>query len=94
MVIKGANLGDLTPKEKDLRDGSDLSFSTIPKPGAAVTTIEALNATGLVYAVKDGLGHVSVFPVGGTIEDRYHAGPSSIWTAAVKSVCTKLGKGT
>ena len=32
-------------------------------PGAAMTTIEALNATGVVYAVQDGPAHVSVRPV-------------------------------
>ena len=33
----------------------------------AVTTIEALNATGIVYAVQDGVSHVSVYPIGGTL---------------------------
>ena len=54
-----------------------------------MTTIEALNATGIVYAVQDGPYHVSVYPVGGTIEDWHNAGSSSIWTAAVKSVVVK-----
>ena len=29
-----------------------------------MTTIEALNATGVVYAVRDGSAHVSVHPIG------------------------------
>ena len=83
----GTNPGNLTPKEKDKKTG--LSFSTIPKPGAAVTTIEALNATGLVYAVRDGVTHVSVRPIGGTMDDWISAGSNSVWTQAVKSVVIK-----
>lgn len=85
----GTNPGSLTPKAKDLRDGRGLSFSTIPAPGCSMTTIEALNATGIVYAVKDGATHVSVYPVGGTMSDWVSAGSSSIWTQAVKSVIIK-----
>ena len=83
----GTNPGNLTPKSKDKYSG--LSFSTVPMPGAAMTTIEALNATGVVYAVQDGLTHVSVRPVGATMEDWINAGSSSIWTQAVKSVVIK-----
>ena len=82
----GTNPGNLTPKAKDLRDGRGLSFSTVPAPGCSMTTIEALNATGIVYAVRDGATHVSVYPVGGTMSDWVNAGPTSIWTQAVKSV--------
>ena len=85
----GTNPGNLTPKEKDLADGRGLSFSTIPKPGCSMTTIEAINATGLVYAVQDGPTHVSVYPIGGTMEDWVNTGASSIWTQAVKSVMIK-----
>ena len=83
----GTNPGNLTPREKDRYTG--LSFSTVPMPGAAVTTIEALNATGVVYAVRDGETHVSVRPIGGTMDDWINAGSSSVWTQAVKSVVTK-----
>ena len=86
----GSTLEKLTPNEKDVFfypiTGHGLSFSTRPKPGAAMTTIEALNATGIVYAVYDGGTHVSVHPIGGTLIDWYNAGPLSMWTAAVKSV--------
>ena len=83
----GTNPGNLTPKQKDQYTG--LSFSTIYMPGAAMTTIESLNATGLVYAIKDGPNHVSVIPIGGTVLDWINAGSSSVWTAAVKSVVVK-----
>ncbi len=83
----GTNPGNLTPKAKDKYTG--LSFSTVPMSGAAMTTIEALNATGLVYAVRDGATHVSVRPIGGTMEDWINAGSTSIWTQAVKSVVIK-----
>ena len=83
----GTNPGNLTPKDKDRNSG--LSFSTIPQPGAAVTTIEALNMTGLVYAVQDGATHVSVRPIGGTMNDWIEQGSDSIWTKAVKSTVIK-----
>ncbi len=87
----GTNPGNLTPKAKDKYSG--LSFSTVPMPGAAMTTIEALNATGVVYAVKDRDNHVSVRPVGATMEDWINAGSGSIWTQAVKSVVIKWNGG-
>ena len=83
----GTNPGNLTPREKDKYTG--LSFSTIPLPGAAETTIEALNSTGVVYAIRDGKTHVSVRPVGGSMQDWIDAGAASIWTQAVKSVVVK-----
>ena len=58
-------------------------------PGAARTTIEALNATGIVYAVQDNATHVSVRPVGATMEDWINTGSSSVWTQAVKFVVVK-----
>ena len=93
----GTNPGNLTPSQRDVdlyqTTGKGLSFSTVPKAGAAATTIEALNATGVVYAVYDGAGHVSVHPVGGTLEDWHNAGSSSVWTTAVKSVVVKWNGG-
>ena len=85
----GTNPGNLTPKQKDRTTG--LSFSTIPPPGvkAAVTTIEALNATGVVIAIQDSLTHVTVKPVWATVQDWIDAGSNSQWTAAVKSVVVK-----
>lgn len=93
----GTNPGNLTPSQRDVAlfpvTGSGLSFSTIPKPGAAMTTIEALNATGIVYAIKDGASHVSVYPIGATLADWHYAGSSSIWTIAVRSVVVKWDGG-
>lgn len=93
----GTNPGNLTPSQRDVDlysiTGKGLSFSTVPKPGAAMTTIEAINATGIVYAVQDGAGHVSVHPIGGTLEDWHNAGSSSVWTTAVKSVVIKWDGG-
>lgn len=89
----GTNPGNLTPSQRDVDffpiTGKGLSFSTTPKPGVAMTTVEALNATGLVYVVRDGATHVSVRPVGGTMDDWINAGSSSVWTQAVKSVVIK-----
>lgn len=83
----GTNPGNLTPKDKDRYTG--LSFSTVPKPGAAMTTIEAINSTGIVYAIQDGPSHVSVRPIGGSMDDWIEQGSSSKWTQAVKSVVIK-----
>ena len=58
-----------------------------------MTTIEALNATGVVYAVKDGATHVSVRPVCGTMEEWINAGSDSVWTQAVSSVVIKWDGG-
>ena len=89
----GTNPGNLTPSQRDVDlypvTGKGLSFSTIPKEDAAMTTIEALNATGVVYAVLDDNNHVSVFPVGATLQEWHDAGSSSKWTVAVKSVVIK-----
>ena len=87
----GTNPGNLTPKEKDKYSG--LSFSTVPRYGAAATTIEAINATGVVYAVQDGTTHVSVRPVDATMEEWINEGSSSIWTQAVKSVVIRWDGG-
>ena len=85
----GSNPGNLTPREKDLLDTRGLSFSTFPYPICVKTTIEELNATGLVYAVQDGATHISVYPVGGSMQDWVEAGANSAWTQAVKSVVSK-----
>ena len=54
-----------------------------------MTTIEALNATGVVYAIRDKLNHVSVRPVGVSMNVWIKAGTNSIWTQAVKDVVIK-----
>ena len=90
----GTNPGNLTPKETDWDTG--LSFSTIPpRPGraAAVTTINKLNATGVVYAYRDKPTHVTVLPVGVPLQTWIDTGSNSIWTRAVNSVVVKWDGG-
>ena len=87
----GANPGNLTPKEKDY--GTGLSFSTIPKPGAVQTTINTINSTGILYAIQDKPTHVSVYPIGGTVEGWHNAGPTSVWTQTLKSIVIKWDGG-
>lgn len=92
-----SNPGNFVPSQRDVdlfpTTGKRLSFSTIPKPGAAMTTIGAINATGVVYAVQDGRDHVSIHPIGGTLADWHNAGSMSIWTTTVKSLCVKWDGG-
>ena len=89
----GTNPGNFVPTKRDVATNTGLSFSTIPRPGAAMTTIGALNATGVVSAVQDSPTHVSVRPIGGTIKEWNEEGSSSIWTQAVKSVVVKWDGG-
>ena len=86
---RGTDPGNLVPTKNDVSKGGGLSFSTIPKPGAAMTTIEAVNATGVLIAVQDRLTHVSVYPIGTTIEGWRNAGTRSIWTMTLKSIVVK-----
>ena len=79
-------INKLVPTSRDVMTNTGLSFSTIPRPGSAVTTIGALNATGIVYAVQDTPTHVAVYPIGTTIEGWHYAGSTSPWTIAVNSV--------
>ena len=70
----------LVPTEEDIANPNfGLSFSTVPRPGVAMTTIGAVNATGILRAVQDGNKHVSVYPVGaqwqnGIMPDRVRYG--------------------
>ena len=75
----------------DVDTNTGLSFSTIPRRGAAMTTIEALNATGFVYAEQNGTTHVSVYPIGGTLKEWQIQGAESRWTQAILSVVVKYG---
>jgi len=56
------NATNLTPRE---RDTTGLSFSLTPPTDTSftVTTMELINATGVLVAIKDGRDHVSVRPV-------------------------------
>jgi hypothetical protein len=87
---RGTQNVSFTPSKRDLQfPNFGLSFSTIPKPGSAQTTIGKINATGVVFAVQDSPNHISVYPVGGTLAEWYAAGPSSGWTQALQSVCIR-----
>lgn len=83
----GTNPGNLVPREID--KNSRLSFSTIFKPNSLETTIEEINATGILYAIQGSKTHVSVYPIGGTMEDWIKQGTNSIWTGALIQVTKK-----
>lgn len=57
-----------------------------------MTTIEAINATGVLVAVLDKENHVSVYPIGTTIEGWREAGTSSVWTQTLKGIVIKSPK--
>jgi len=64
-IYRGGNLTaiNMTPRAVDV---GGLSFYLNPPTDGrpyTVTTIEAVNATGVLRAVRDGANHVSVFPV-------------------------------
>ena len=80
------NPKNLMPSNKDVQNNSPMSFSTTYKPGSAMTTIEALNASGVLYAVYDGGTHVSVYPIGGTIAEWRIMGVNSVWTQTLISM--------
>ncbi len=82
---KSEGADKLVPSDIDEIYNSGLSFSTIPKSGSFCTTIEAINATGVLRAVRDGKNHVSVYPIGGTIAMWREQGANSIWTQALLS---------
>ncbi|MFE1631348.1 RHS repeat-associated core domain-containing protein, partial [Brevibacillus reuszeri] len=57
---------NMTPRQKDARTG--LSFQlTKPEGNYVVTTIGAINSSGILIAIKDGENHVSVKPVDGNL---------------------------
>ena len=83
----GISPGNLTPRAVDVNSG--LSFSTQYKPGSAQTTIEKINATGVLYAWRDSPTHISVIPVNATMVAWYEMGKASIWTTTLQSVVEK-----
>ena len=84
----GTNPGNLTPRPVDANSG--LSFSTVPRKGAAVTTIEKVNSTGVLQAVKDGVTHVSVRPTNASVQAWITAGSNSMWTKVLKAIVSKF----
>ena len=92
----GTNPGNFVPSVKDVETNFGLPFSTLPPPPgkkASVTTIEALNATGVVRSYQDRPGHVRVDPVIGTLADWRAGGLEHPCTIAVKSVVIKWDGG-
>ena len=70
-------------------DYDGLSFSTKPpKPGisAVVTTIEQVNATGVLWAIPTGGTHVTIIPVNGNVEEWMRQGQSSIWSQTLSGI--------
>ena len=78
---------NLSPRAGIDYDG--LSFSTKPpRPGvsAVVTTIEQVNATGILTAIPNGGTHVTVIPTNGTVNQWMYQGQSSIWSQTLSLI--------
>ena len=86
----GTNPGNLVPTDNDVFFSSGLSFSTVPKRNSWRTTVDAINSTGVLRAVVDGPTHVSVYPVGGTVEGWKREGTTSIWTRTLMTISIKM----
>ena len=67
---------------------SGLSFSTEYRSGSGETTLNTINGTGVLYAIKDGRTHVSVYPVGATLEEWQKQGVNSIYTQTLQAHIT------
>lgn len=76
------------PSKADEESKTGLSFSTIPRYRSVMTTVNTINATGVLVAVKDGANHYSIYP-GVTIKQWRDAGSTSIWTQTLKSIVVK-----
>lgn len=85
----GTNPCNYVPSKKDVKYNSCLSFSTIPAYNSGETTIEKVNATGVLKAYQDGEYHVSVCPIGETVQEWREQGTNSIWTKTLKSIIVK-----
>lgn len=71
------------------KDYDGLSFSTKPpRPGvsAVVTTIEGVNATGVLLAMPTGGSHVTVIPTNGSVSQWMAQGQSSIWSQTLSAI--------
>ena len=86
---------NLSPRPGIDYDG--LSFSTKPpRPGvsAVVTTIEQVNATGILTAVPPNKGtHVTVIPTNGTVNQWMSQGQSSIWSQTLSLIVVEWDGG-
>ena len=74
-------------------DFDGLSFSTIPPSAnqypAVMTTIEAVNATGVLSAVRVGT-HVSIIPTTGTVGQWMAEGQNSLWSQALSLIVIEM----
>ena len=88
----GTNPGNLVPRERDV---NGLSFSTEPpKDGiAGATTMGAVNATGILVAVRDKPKHVSVRPRFASIAIWRNLGATSPFTLALKAILVQYRGG-
>ena len=84
-------------KTKNLwpRSGIDfdgVSFSTHYRPGvkAVATTIEDVNASGILYAFETGNGHVLVVPTNGTVKQWMYEGKNAIWSKRLSSIVYEI----
>ena len=71
------------------KDYDGLSFSTTPpRPGVSsvVTTIEEVNATGILVAMPTGGSHVTVMPTNGTVLQWMEQGQSSTWSQTLSNI--------
>ena len=76
-------------------DYDGLSFSTRPptkKMQFTVTTIEAINRTGLMNALPPKNGHVLIQPIGGDVHEWMGLGMSSIWSQALSIIVEEYGE--
>ena len=76
-------------------DNNGLSFSLIPPTRqkqypVVVTTLEAVNATGILTYVKKG-DHVSIVPTNATVAEWMAQGQNSYWSSALSEIVIQLG---
>ncbi|MCR5355935.1 MAG: hypothetical protein K6E63_00880 [Lachnospiraceae bacterium] len=67
-----------------------LSSSLIPQPNSWVTTIEDVNASGILIAINDYGSHVSVRPTNASISVWAQQGVKSEWTQTLIAISTKF----
>ena len=87
------NPSNLTPKEKDYTSPGGLSFSDIPGYPSVMTTVNTINATGILVVVNDRPHHYSVYPIGASVKQWSEAGSMSLWTQTLKSIVVKWDGG-
>ncbi len=87
-----SKIENLSPRQNIDYDG--LSFSTRPpRPGvrAVATTIEQVNATGILIAIPTGGTHVTIIPSNGSVEQWMRQGQNSLWSQTLSSIVVELG---